>query len=159
MKKKETKLISGVEYWRCKRRVSTTELKELIGCAGATAQAWKNPNRLLGMSDFSCVIAVADRLNVTIDQLFEVHSTAELEAGDRAQRETKYHPSSNCLSRYRIEKGLSYAQLGERMGLTRQRVQIACKQKTAPESGVKRICRYEQLTPAEFCTRYGGEAV
>ena len=52
-----------------------------------------------------------------------------LEAGDRAQRETKYHPSTNCLSRYRIEKGLSYAQLGERMGLTRQRVQIACKQK------------------------------
>lgn len=111
------------------------------------------------MSDFAYVTAVADRLGVTIDQLFEVHSTAELEAGDRTQRKTKYLPSGNCLCRYRIEKGLSYAQLGERMGLTRQRVQIACMQKTAPKSGIMRICQYEHLSPDEFCAQYGGEAV
>lgn len=156
MKKRENQLISGMEYWRCKKQVRKRDIDSIMG-SGNNYQNWSRPDRLLEMSCLKNLLQVADFLNVTVDQLFEVHSLAELADGDRPQYRSKYTDPGNCLSNYRISKGLSFQQLGERMGVSRQYAQFLCRDARTPASGIELICAYERMTPEEFVELYGGE--
>ncbi len=158
MKRKANKLISGLEFWRRKKRVSKAELQELLGGAG-NLQNWADPRTLLDASGVRQLILLADHLGVTVDQLFEVHSTAQLEDGDRYQHQSKYNFSDNCLCNYRTAKGLNYRQLAERMGgISHQWAHQMCRSPRASRAGIRRIARYEKMTPEEFLSIYGGNA-
>jgi len=130
----------------------------LLGGCSDSLKTWSKPDTLLNASNTRNLIHVAERLQVTVDQLFEVHSTAELEDGDHPQRLSKHNDPNNCLCNYRTRKGLSYCQLADRMGgISNQRVQHMCKTSRASKAGIERICRYEKMTPEEFVALYGGE--
>ncbi len=158
MKKRKNRLISGMEYWRCKKQIRKRDIDSIMG-SGSSYQKWSRPDRLLEMSCIQNLLQAADFLEVTVDQLFEVHSVAELADGDRPQYHSKYADPGNCLSNYRIIKGLSFQQLGERLGVSPQYAQILCQDSRTPASGIERICAYEKMTPEEFVELYGREGV
>ncbi len=155
MKRRKNELISGVEFWRCKRKIGKTRIQEILGSVYAL-QNWSQPNTLLEAANVKNLLKVADCLNVTADQLFETHSTAELEDGDRLQFQSKYNVNSdNCLCNYRIAKGLNYRQLAERMGgISHQWAHQMCRSHHASQAGIRRIAKYEKMTPEEFCKEY-----
>ncbi len=151
MGKKETRrLISGVEYYRRKRRVKNAEIQRLFG--GSPSSCWRDPNKLKKMSNVAGLIAVADRLGVTVDQLFELHSTAQLDDGDHPQRESKSGVNS-VLGNYRAANGLTFEQLGLRLGVSRQCAQGMCAQ-SKTKAGIRRISEYERMSPEEFLKKY-----
>lgn len=153
---KKAEFITGVEYWRCKRQVSRTDIQMLLGGCSISLNNWTKPKQLLNASNVRNLIRVADRLDVTVDQLFETHSTAELEDGDHLQYESKYNNPYNCLNNYRVGNGLSFQQLANRMGgISPQRVQAMCRYNRQSKAGIKRICQYEKMTPEEFASVYG----
>lgn len=152
---KKAEFITGVEYWRCKRQVSRTDIQMLLGGCSISLNNWTKPKQLLNASNVRNLIRVADRLDVTVDQLFETHSTAELEDGDHLQYESKYNNPYNCLNNYRVGNGLSFQQLADRMGVSRQYAQEACQTSRAPKAAIKRICAYEKMTPEEFASAFG----
>lgn len=154
MKQKKNELITGVEYWRCKRQVRKTDLEAILGGSN-TLRNWSKPDSLMKATNTKKLLQVAALLDVTADQLFEVHSVAELADGDRPQYPSKYVDPGNSLSNYRIRNGLSFQQLADRMGVSRQYAQESCQNSCAPKAAIKRICVYENMAPEEFLDAYG----
>ncbi len=151
MAKKETnRIMSGVEYYRRKKRVKVAEIQQLFG--GSPSSCWRNPNKLLNMSCVPSLIAVADRLGVTVDQLFEIHSTAQLDDGDHPQRESK-RGANSALGNYRAANGLTFEQLAGRLGVSRQCAQEMCAQ-AKTKAGIRHISKYEGMSPEEFLEKY-----
>ncbi len=157
MKRRTNELISGVEYWRCKRQCGKKAINTMLG--GNFIRNWSKPDALLESSGIQNLLRVADYLDVTVDQLFEIHSTAELEDCDHPQRQSKYNDPNNCLNNYRLRNGLSYQQLADRMGgISRQCVHNMCRNSRASQAGIERIARYEKMTPEKFLSIHGGNA-
>lgn len=155
MKRRKNELISGVEYWRCKRQVRKADIEAILGGRNSYLN-WARPDRLSEASSIENLLEIADLLDVTVDQLFEIHSVAELADGDRPQRQSKYADPRNCMSDYRIRNGLSFQQLAERLGgVTRQYAQESCQNSCAPRAAIRRICAYERMSPETFTSSYG----
>lgn len=154
---KKNKWISGVEFYRCKNKVCKAKLIDILG-SSTSLQKWSRPDTLLKASNTKRLLEVADCLGVTVDQLFEVHSVAELADGDRPQRQSKYADPGNCMSNYRIRNGLSFELLAGRLGgVSRQYAQEVCQGPRAPMAGIQRICAYEKMTLEEFMRAYGND--
>lgn len=154
MRLRKNELISGVEYWRCIRQVRKSDLVTILGSSKAY-QNWAKPETLLEASGIENLLKIADLLDVTVDQIFEIHSVAELRDGDRPQRQSKYADPNNCLSNYRIRNGLSFQQFAARLGVSHQYAQELCQGSNASKTGIKRICAYEKMPPDEFMRAYG----
>lgn len=151
-KRRTNELITGVEYWRCKRQVRKGEIRALLG---GSFQNWTRPDTLPELSNARNLLQVSDRLDVTVDQLFETHSVAELSDGDRPQRISKYADPGNYLSNYRIRNGLNFQQLADRLGgVSRQCAQEMCQSSRTSKAGIRRICAYEKTTEEAFCKEY-----
>lgn len=135
-------------------------LKRVLGIGYPKYQTWAGANSFFESQGVKDLIRLADFLQVTVDQLFEVHSTSELEDGDHPQGISKYHNPGNCLYNYKIRHGLTHKQLAKRLGgITTQYAQYLCSQPYALKGGIARICVYEGMSKEEFLAIYGGNGV
>ena len=153
---RELKLMTGIEYYRLKRHVRLRELKELTGVEYSNLKRWRDPRYLGGINHLTALMQIADYLNVTADQLFEIHAYNELGDGDRPQWSSKYARDDNPISNYRTRNGLSYRTLASRLGCSYQNAMNLCRSGRPNRSTIAALADHEHITPEEFIRRFEG---
>ena len=152
---KTDNMISGLEYWRRKKRVTVAELIENAKMGKINPRVWADAEHILKSSDSDRLVRAADYLGVTVDELLTPHRSSELLKEDRGLWRCKSRDPKNCISNYRVEKRLTYSDLGKRLGVTRQAAQQLCGR--ASMRSIRRVCALEGISQEEFMARYGNE--
>ena len=150
--------MTGVRYWRQKRRLSKKVLSEKTGVSPAfIANA---EEEISPMSLFSHYILLAKALDVTIDQLFEKYDDADLSYGDHGTYRAKKraHSVANCIAEYRIVENFTYQELSSILGITsREGARKICNASSPPSKHIKAIAERENLPVDVFIHRYSPE--
>ncbi len=147
--------MTGLCYWRNKKRFSKASLSEKTGLS--TGLITQMEKRLSPYTVLSIYIKLAEALGVTVDQLLEEYDDAELGVGDHGSYRTgkgiRFAP--NCIAEYRIIKNFTFQELGGILGLTsRQGAKRICDLPDAPEKYVKTLAAREKISAEEFRLRY-----
>ena len=150
--------ITGVEFYRRKRQVTIAALNRAAGLTGDDLKSWRNPGTVLRVHTLSAVYRAAVFLNITVDQMLELHHRSELDDGDRPQRESKYINPANCISNYRVANGLSYNCLAERLHCSRQNAMMICASNRPHRATIEKLAAYEHMTMEEILRLYGNQA-
>lgn len=147
--------VTGVKYWRKKRRLTKTELAALSGVSGtfiSVADKAIHPTTMLW-----CYIRLARALNVTVDDLCREYREEQLTESDRvASKKTSEREPVNCIDRYRKERNLSFAQLGSLLGVSRQRAHVICRSKHPSENCISLLAGREGVSAKRFLEDYKG---
>lgn len=146
--------MSGVEYYRRKRRLTLHELAELSGVTTITIRSYEKKG-IPENAPVDALLALADVFEVSLDELLKEHYENELTTADRNTYESSIQVSTNVISNYRLRLNLRYQELAERLQLgARESARVACRRKTALPKHIQLICRYENMSVEEFVTEY-----
>ena len=119
--------ITGVEFYRRKRKMKQRELAEKSGVSVAAIEAWGDPEKLEGcVSVRKGLLPIANALAISLEQLLEVHDCNELEDGDRVHCPCSLKSSGNCVSNYRLTKNVTYRTLGSYLAISREMARKIC---------------------------------
>ena len=150
-------MITGTEYYCRLARISKQKLINRTGLSRVVVQDLFSGRKAMKRSALQ-YMRVAEALDVTIDQLLQRYDESELGDGDRASFPSRTEDLRNCVAVYRRKKGLTYAQLGERLGgKTRACGHEACIGEHPRKKHVKVLAAYEGITPEEFCKLYASD--
>lgn len=150
--------ITGLEYYRCRRHITKLALKEQTGISMNSIGLWGNNPGAMEHACIDRLLRLAEALDVTLDQLCEVHALSELSDGDRPARSSAREFPVNCLTVYRQRENLSFECLAARMGLTtREAARVNCMRKEPRERYIRALAKYERISADEFRSRYDPE--
>lgn len=151
----EKSYITGVEYYRRKRRMKQKELSQITGVSVCAIDAWGKDAAALESAYVSRLLKLADALGVTMDQLCAAYPTCRLKAGDKPVRGSAQECPTNCITVYRRCKNLTFDALAQRMGLTtREAARINCIRREPREEYIRALAEYEQIPVVEFLELY-----
>lgn len=146
--------MSGILFWRLKRRMTYTALGKVAGCDGSTIRRLEQD---LDHASCALLVRVADALGVTVDQLDMEYPEDSVTLGDHpAARYTMPVSRLNPVGRFCRERNIS---LPEYAALTGKRsrqaaLRVWTKQKLKPGE-ILPLARMDGLTVEEFLRRYG----
>ena len=149
--------ITGVAYWRKKRHISAAELSALTGvCVAMIYRMGKGYKPSITANIF---IKLADALETTVDDLLEEYDDESLSAGDRVPYRWKNKPLTikNCIADYRHDGNYSLQQLGDMLGVTRERARTICDADHPPAKHVATLAQLEGISVEEFHMRHDPE--
>lgn len=151
--------MTGVEYWRMKKHISAADLAAKADVGVTTVFKMErafNPTALSGP-----FIRLADAMDVPVDYLLKEYDPSTLKASDRVTYRWKNKPLdiANCIACYRHEENYSLQQLGDILGVTRERARVICNEKEAPRKHVAALAKKEGISVEEFHLRYDPEEV
>lgn len=145
----------GLEYYRRKRQMTRGVLAARAGVTVDTIRTYVDR----GITDYVPVeklLALADALEISLDELVAEHDDTELTSEDRPVRSSKIVSPQNVINNYRIRHNLRFAELAVILGLgDRESARTACRRETAREVHILRLCQYEHLDPDLFIMQYG----
>lgn len=152
-------MITGIEYHRRRQRLSKQVLAKIsclsLHVIARVTNAYDKPYN----SPMGVYIALSDAMGVAVDDLYVMHEVSELGDGDRVQYASK-PTRCNCLDVYRLEQGLSYQQLANRLGMqSRQGGQQACHLMPPGAKHLQRLASYEGISVEEFQAKYENREV
>lgn len=145
--------MTRLEYEIRKRRLKYSEVSRSTGISPNVIRllAQEGPKPNTGMSWY---VILSDYLNIRIDELV-MNVDKVIDDGDRGVYKTTAS-RKNPLENYRQSKNLSYAQMRDRLNISRQAVQRAGrKDLTARSSIIRKIAKFEKITPEKFIELYG----
>ena len=146
--------MTGVEYWRMKKQISAANLAAKANVGVTTVFNMErafNPTALSGP-----YIKLADAMDVPVDNLLMEYDPSTLKASDRVTYRWKNKPLvfANCIAYYRHEENYSLQQLGNILGVTRERARGICNEKEAPRKHIATLAKKEGISIEEFFLRY-----
>lgn len=148
--------MSGVRYWRLKRRMTYTALGKEAGCGGSTIRRLEDD---LDHASYALLIRIADALGVTVDQLAEEYPEDAIGPGDHpAQTYTVEDSRLNPVGRFCRERNISLPEYAAMAGAhSRQAARrIWTKQKLKPGE-ILPLAQLAGLSQEEFLVQYGKE--
>lgn len=146
--------MTGVEYYRCKRRMTKKTLAELSGVNVTTIANYEGKG-IPESAYVSALLPVADALGVKLDELLKDYDGRSLSTLDRAARASCIRSPRNAVDNYRVRNNLRFQELADRLGLAdRESARTACKRETARGVHIVRLANYEQITTETFLRRY-----
>ena len=145
--------MTGVEYWRCKRRLSRSALVKRSGVSEKTLHRMEEG--VCPTTKLSIYMDVARALDVPIDELARIYAEEDLESGDRPACRQKAQRDVNCIAVYRRVRNLTHQQLVERLGAhSREWSRQVCSNPRPNKKALLILAKYEGITVEEFERRY-----
>ena len=147
--------MTGIWVERRRKGLSAAKLAAMVGVTPASIRKWEReiPPRLSAQH----LIALADALDVLIDDLVKTYNDVLTPNEDRVPYECKV-PPGNCIEIYRRRKMLSYRQLADRMGVsTKQGASQICRAKKPSPKYLARLAALEGVSPTKFEVLYAIE--
>ena len=145
--------MTGVGYWRCKRRLSRIALAERSGVSTNTLRLMEDG--VCPTTKLSIYMDVARALDVPIDELARIYAEEDLEIGDRPVSWQKTQRDVNCIAVYRRVRNLTHQQLAERLGAhSREWSRQVCSKPRPNQKSLLILAKYEGITVEEFERRY-----
>ena len=147
--------VSGLAYHRKKRRMSQRALAQRAGIPVPTVGQLERRG-CSAETHTRILLALAEALGVTMDELIRQHEASEMEEGDRYPTRMAALNANNPIDRYRMEKNLSTRKLAGRIGLrSGQGAWNACARPVALKKHIQYLSEYEGISTTEFMIRYG----
>jgi len=152
------KRVSGLVFYRCKRRMSRKQLAQQSDVQEATIKRMETDRSFHHPSHM--YMRLASCLGITVDDLIAMYPVSMLEDGDQYIKSESSSHQDNCIARYRIIHNLRFRQLADRLELgDKESARIVCKRASALEKHVETLARYHGITAAEFHRRYDGSCM
>ena len=146
--------MSGVRYWRLKRRMTYTDLGKEAGCNGSTIRHLEDD---LDHASYALLIRVADALGVTVDQLAEEYPEDAIGPGDHPAAKYTMDPVRlNPVGRFCREQNISLPEYAAMAGVRSRQAarRVWTKQKLKPGE-ILPLARLAGLSQEEFLVQYG----
>lgn len=146
--------MSGIRYWRLKRRMTYTDLGREAGCSGSTIRSLEND---LDHASYALLIRIADALGVTVDQLAEEYPEDAVGPGDHPTAKYTTDPVRlNSVGRFCRERNISMPEYAAMAGAhSRQAVRRIWTKKKLKPGEILPLARLAGLSQEEFLARYG----
>ena len=145
--------MTGVRYWRLRRRMSKKDLAAKSGISNTfigVAEKTISPTTSLW-----CYIRLARVLDVTVSDICREYSVDQLRGCDRVpSKRTTCQAPTNCLDRYRKEANLSFDQLGKLLGVSRQFAHAICRKEIVSDQYVVRLAESLGMSTEEIRTQF-----
>lgn len=147
--------MTGVKYYRILNQMSREKLVEITGISIPTLKKMESasdPKRICA----SHYRKVSLALQVSADDLIRNDYPDSKGGGPvRTSRKSKVDNKNNCISIFRIKKGLTYQRLADYMKLSsRQRAhQLCCEEKPLTEY-IEILAQCENMSAEEFIKKY-----
>lgn len=145
-------MITGVEFYRLKRRLSVLELARQSGVSPKNIH--KMQRELSPTMSAKSYILVAKVLAVTVDEIVLEYDENLLDAGDRPRCWQTVMPPANIIANYRLAENLSLKQLGDMLGLTREGARRVCMRDSVSDKYTTRLAEAAGMTTSEFVVCY-----
>ncbi len=148
--------MTGVKHYRILNQLSREKLSEITGISIPTLKKMErasDPSRICA-SNYRNVSTV---LSVPVDDLIRCdYPDATDGAPVRSFRKSKSDNKSNCISIFRMKKGLTYKRLADYMGLgSRQRAhQLCSSEEDKCEKYIEILSRHENISTEKFKEKY-----
>jgi transcriptional regulator with XRE-family HTH domain len=149
--------INGIRYNRMKQRLS---LMELADRAGMLYNSLGRIERLHNLDSIGgrTTLYLSDALGVSADELLKFYDSSLLDEGDKAPYPSRTENLNNCVAVYRRAKGLTYADLAKRLGITtKEGGRQACSRDVPSPKHIQALASYEYISPEEFLLLYSPE--
>lgn len=144
----------GLQYHRRKQQMTVARLSELSGVTKECIRKYEKEGMGEGASTIT-LLALADALKISIEDLLHEYDGEELTTVDRATRTSSIHSPGNVIHNYRIAHNLRYQELADLLGLAaRESARVVCQRATARQKHVLRLCQHENISQGEFLERY-----
>ena len=150
--------MSGVRYWRLKRRMTYTALGKEAGCGGSTVRRLEDD---LDHASYALLIRIADALGVTVDQLAEEYPEDAVGPGDHPTAKYTMDPVRlNPVGRYCRASNISLPEYAAMAGVHSHQAarRVWTKQKLKPGE-ILPLAQLAGLSQEEFLVQYGKGAV
>ena len=147
--------MTGVKYYRILHKLSREKLAALTSISIPTLKKMEdtsNPSRICA----SHYRKVSLALQVSVDKLVRSDFPDPNNGGpNRIPRKSKVDNKNNCISVFRLKKGMTYQRLADYMKLSsRQRAhQICCYEKPLTKH-VEMLARCQNMSVADFMKKY-----
>lgn len=151
----------GLEVICRKRHMDIETLAERIGMPKTTLLHYTQQCKPDSISA-SIIAKVADYLDVTVDELIQLHPDDAIGLGDRELRNSHTEHPDNILAKYRHAKHITFDELAALIGVTsRQCPNQSCQKKTTRKEKeyVARLAAFENMSMSEFYQVYGSVEV
>ncbi len=142
--------MTGVHYWRCKRRLTSTALVKLCGVNEKTLRNMEREFQpAVSLHQY---IKVAEALQTSVESIFEIYPENALNDSDRPDRSGLANsPVVNLIGQYRKQQNLTYKQLAERYGATsREFGRLLCNAPKPSKAAIKAFADFEKISVEEF---------
>lgn len=144
----------GLTYHRRRQQMTVTRLSELSGVTKESIRKYEKEGIGEGAPTIT-LLALADALKITVDDLLRENDGEKLTTVDRATRPSNIHSPGNAVYNYRIAHNLRYQELADLLGLaSRESARVVCQRATARQQHVLRLCQHENISQGEFLERY-----
>lgn len=146
--------MSGVRYWRLKRRMTYTALGKEAGCGGSTIRRLEDD---LDHASYALLIRIADALGVTVDQLAEEYPGDAVGPGDHPTAKCTMDPVRlNPVGRYCRASNISLPEYAAMAGAhSRQAARRVWMKKKLKPGEIEPLARLAGLSQEEFLAQYG----
>ena len=147
--------MTGVKYFRILSQMSREKLAEITGISIPTLKKMEmtsDPSRICA----SNYRKVSMALRVSADDLIRCDYPDSKDGGPvRTSRKSRVDNKHNCISIFRVKKGLTYQRLADCMKLaSRQRAhQLCCEEKPLTEH-IEILAQRENMSTGEFIKKY-----
>lgn len=146
--------INGIEYYRRKRCMQKIDLEKKSGVSLHSIVEYESM-RSLDKCRIENILRLADALDVTVDQLLEIHNRNELTPLDRSFRVSNEHSPRNPVAIYRKRKNLTLLELGKLLGgLTKWGTSKVCRMDNPPIRHIRALSILEDMSVEEFLDTY-----
>ena len=145
--------ITGLEFYRRRQHWSKFELGRQSGIHRDSI-AFFEARESLERCRMDKILALADALGVTVDQILEIHTREELGPKDKNFRPSEKHHPENILAIYRKANNYTLSEFGEVLGITQWGASKLCRPPVAKEKYVRKLADMEGMTLEEFYDNY-----
>lgn len=147
--------MTGIKYFRILKQKSREKLAEMTGISIPTLKKMErvsDPSRICA----SNYRKVSMALKVSVEDLIRCDYPDPEDGGPvRTSRKSKVDNKCNCISIFRIKKGLTYQRLADYMELgSRQRAHQLCCEENICTKYVEILSRQENISTEEFIKKY-----
>ena len=142
--------ITGLEFYRCKRRMQKVDLHKAAGVSLSSITVLE-ALPTLDKCRMELILRLADALEVTVDQILEIHDRKELTPLDRSFQVSTDYCARNPVAIYRQAKNLTLRELGKLLGgLTKWGTSKVCRTAKPPCWHIRTLASLEGMTEEEF---------
>ena len=147
--------MTGVKYYRILNKLSREKLAEMTGISIPTLKKMEiatNPSRICASNYRKVSLA----LQVSVCELIRYDFPDPEDGGPvRTPRKSKVDNKNNCISVFRLKKGMTYQRLADYMKLSsRQRAHQICCDEEPLTKYVEMLARCQNMNVADFIKEY-----
>lgn len=147
--------MNGIQYFRRRSGMKVGALAKIVGHSDQYLRAVEHGD-VSGVVSVETYERLSTALDASIDELLRNDWPDDVpESGNCG---SNVADPDNAVTRYRNAKGISYAELGNRLGgQTRQNASHICSGKIYPRKAIEKLAKYEGVTVGGFLQLYGAE--